>query len=98
MVALPYNTVYKLGANTKVNNLLSKEEYLEETYHTFDYPSAISSSTDKAKSIQDWYIKYCSGKYENYTEEEQIFVIEYAGARFKVDFIKNKEGKKLRFF
>lgn len=81
MVALPYNTVYKLGANTKVDKLLSKEEYLEETYHTFDYPSAISSSTDKAKSIQDWYIKHCNGRFE-----ENQFVFEYLGIKYNVTF------------
>lgn len=81
MVALPYNTVYKLGANTKVDKLLSKEEYLEETYHTFEYPSAISSSVDKAKSIQEWYTKHCNGRFEG-----EQFVFEYLGIKYNVSF------------
>ncbi len=81
MIALPFNTAYKLGANTKVDKLLSKEEYLQDNYHTFEYPSAISNVEDKAKAIQEWYSQYCNGRFEN-----DQFVFEYLGIKYNVNF------------
>ena len=81
MVALPFNTSYKLGANTKINKLLNREEYLEESYHTFDYPTAIQNETDKPKAIQEWYVKHCNGRFEN-----DQFVFDYLGIKYKVNF------------
>lgn len=100
LLPLPYDTKYEVGSNLTAEALINKNTYCYETnseYYEFNYPNILTGLTDeeKEKSVKDWYIKYCSGKYENYTDEEQIFVIEYAGARFKVDFIKNKEGVKV---
>ena len=81
MVALPYNTSYKLGANTKINKLLNREEYLEESYHTFDYPSAIQNELDKPKCIQEWYTKHCNGRFEG-----TQFVFDYLGIKYNVNF------------
>ena len=62
MIALPFNTSYKLGVNTKINKLLNREEYLDDSYHSFEYPSAIQNESNKPKAIQDWYTKYCNGE------------------------------------
>ncbi len=81
MVALPFNTSYKLGANTKIDKLLSREEYLDESYHTFEYPSAIAGSSNKQQEIENWYQTYCNGRYEG-----EQFVFEYLGIKYNVNF------------
>ena len=81
MVALPYNTTYKLGANSKVDKLLKREEYLGDHYHTFDYPTALTNVQDKEQAIKDWYIKHCNGRLEG-----ENFVFDYLGIKYVVFF------------
>ena len=60
---------------------MNREEYLEESYHTFDYPSAIQNELDKPKCIQEWYTKHCNGRFEG-----TQFVFDYLGIKYNVNF------------
>lgn len=84
MLALPYDTQYQLNVNTKVKSLFTKNEYLEEEYHSFEYPHYLSSTEDKENGIKDWYIKYCNGRMEN-----DVFVFTYLGIDYTVTFTTN---------
>ena len=81
MINLPYNTIYKVNVSTKAKSLLNKEEYLKEEYHTFQYPTYLTDSTDKAEGVRNWYIKYCDGRYEG-----DKFVYTYIGIDYVVEF------------
>lgn len=97
LLPLPYDTKYEVGVNLTAEALITKNTYCYEVnpeYYEFEYPKSLTGLTDEEKEekVRDWYEEYCNGKDEYYTDEENIFVVEYAGARFKIDFIKNKEG------
>ena len=54
---------------------------LKEEYHTFEYPTYLTDSTDKAEGVRNWYIKYCDGRYEG-----DKFVYTYIGIDYVVEF------------
>ena len=35
-------------------------------------------------------MEYCNGRNEYFTDDKADFIVEYAGARFKVDFVEDK--------
>lgn len=84
MVSLPYDTQYQLNVNTKVKSLFNKSEYTEEDYHSFEYPSYLSSVEDKETAIKEWYIKYCNGRTEG-----EGFYFTYLGIDYVVTFTTN---------
>lgn len=81
MIALPFDTTYKLGANTKIDKMLERDEYLSEEYHQFEYPAYLAGVSNKQEKVQEWYSNYCNGHFEN-----NQFVFEYLGIKYKVDF------------
>ena len=81
MINLPYDTSYKLNVNTKIKSLFNKDDYLEEEYHTFNYPKHLNSSENRIQDIKDWYITYCDGR-----EVDNLFVYTYLGIDFVVNF------------
>lgn len=84
LVPLPYNTKYETsGASIKVKSLINKDQYLDERYTKYGYPTYLDKYSDDVKNemIKDWYIKYCNGRVEG-----EDFVLTYAGAKFKLVF------------
>lgn len=81
LISLPYDTKYKIGANTKIKSLQTKEEYTTESYHTFDYPSSFLATENRQEKVKNWYIDYCNGRYEG-----NQFVFTYLGNDFVVNF------------
>ena len=81
LLSLPYDAKYKLGANTRVKSLQTKEEYTEESYHSFSYPSSFSATENRQNKVKEWYINYCNGRYEG-----EQFVFTYLGNDFVVNF------------
>ena len=81
LISLPYDTKYKIGANTKIKSLQTKEEYTTESYHTFEYPSSFSATENRQNKVKEWYIDYCDGRYEG-----EQFVFTYLGNDFVVNF------------
>lgn len=89
LVPLPYDTKYEVsGTNLTVDSLINKDTYLAERYRRFTYPNYLSnySFAEKVQKIKDWYITYCNG-----TEENGVFTITYAGAKFQIDFDTTKK-------
>lgn len=94
LLPLPFDTKYTVSNSLKTDSLMKKDTYLNEDNYIFDFPENYSngktqdtlSLNEKIEEISNWYIKYCSGKYI----DEELYV-NYAGARFKVDFDAGKE-------
>ena len=88
LISLPYDTKYKIGANTKIKSLQTKEEYTTESYHTFDYPDSFLSTDDHQGKIKEWYINYCNGRYEGnqfvFTYLGNDFVVNFTGSNFSI--------------
>lgn len=96
LLPLPYNTKYLVGgANTELESLVEKDTFLntndKDTY-IFSYPSYLQDQNkDKdflVTSVKAWYEKHCSGHIEN-----DLFVIEYLGVKFSIDFNQEKVNK-----
>lgn len=89
LLPLPYDTKYIVGGrNIDVEKLLTKEEYLNTTdknYYIFNYSPYLQSITQEKEQLIDlvkaWYEKYCNGH-----EEEGIFIVEYLGIKFSINF------------
>lgn len=89
LLPLAYDTRYIVGGrNIDINKLLEKDEYLnttDENYYVFNYSSYLQNITTEKDGLEElvknWYIKYCNGHYE-----ENVFVVEYLGVRFSIDF------------
>lgn len=97
LLPLPFDTKYTVSNNARLDSILKKDSYLKESNYIFDYPTTYTkdhyviegsedvkkeySVEEKQKFITDWYIKYCNGKYEN-----DVLYVEYAGARYSVNF------------
>lgn len=110
LLPLPFDTKYTVSNNARLDSILKKDSYMEASNYIFDYPTTYSkddyviegsdetkkelSIEQKQKFIEDWYIKYCNGKYE-----DGVLYVEYAGARFSVNFDagKNKEAFSLSY-
>jgi hypothetical protein len=110
MLPLPFDTKYTVSNNARLDAILKKDSYLKEDNYIFDYPTTytkddyvIEGSKDKKtewtieqkqKFIEDWYIKYCHGEYIDGT-----LYVEYAGARYTVNFDagKSKEAFSLKY-
>ena len=84
LVPLPYDTKYEVsGANLTIDALINKDTYLGVRYRRFAYPSFLQnySLSEKEQKVKEWYTTYCNGKMIG-----NMFVIDYAGARFEVKF------------
>ena len=89
LLPLPFDTKYTVSNNARLEALLKKDTYLKESNYVFDFPEHYSNGktkddlnkAQKIEEISNWYIKYCKGEYI----EDELYV-EYAGARFKVNF------------
>lgn len=110
LLPLPFDTKYTVSNNTRIEALLKKATYLKEDNYIFDYPTTYSKTDyvidgddtpkkeytleQKQKFIEEWYIKYCNGKYV-----DDVLYIEYAGARYTVNFDAgaNKEAFSLKY-
>lgn len=89
LIPLPYDTKYEVsGSNLTLDSLIKKETYLDEKYYTFFYPNSLSNKTleEKIEKVKEWYQTYCNGRMNN-----DEFIIDYAGATFKVTFNVTKE-------
>ena len=102
LLPLPFDTKYTVSNNTRTEALLKKDTYLKESNYIFDYPEHYSNGKTKdelteeqrIEEITNWYKKYCNGE-----EIDYELYIEYAGARFRVNFDagKEKEAFKLEY-
>lgn len=96
LLPLPYNTKYLVGgANTELDSLIKRDTFLntnDSTNYTFSYPSYLQNqNTDKDFLVSEtkaWYEKHCNGRVEN-----DLFVIEYLGVKFSIDFNQTKVNK-----
>ena len=96
LLALPYDTRYIVGGNIEVDSLIEKDTYVntkvEEDYYVFNYPTYFTSKTlnkDELVSMtKEWYIMHCNGK-----EENNDFVFEYLGFKYKINFDCEKVSK-----
>ena len=106
LLPLPFDTKYKVSNNQRLDAILKRDSYMDEENYIFEYPTTYdkdhyilennNSSTNEEKQeysqeekvtfVEQWYIKYCNGKYE-----EGMLYVEYAGARFRVNFDAGKE-------
>jgi len=100
LIPLPYDTLYEVsGSNLTIDALIKKDTYLDPKFNTFLYPNALNNEPLEKKriSIMNWYEEFCNGLLV-----DDKFIIEYAGARFEVDFDASKEdgatGKMLDAF
>ena len=84
LINLPYDTTYMLNANMRINALQNNSEYLNEIYHSFEYPNYVKFSETKIQDIKDWYIKYCEGY-----EENDLFFFTYLGIKYYINFLEN---------
>lgn len=87
-VPLPYDTKYEVSGSTlTVDALINKMTYLDEKYHKYAYPSSLSllPLEEQKEKVRNWYETYCNGQII-----EDTFVIEYAGAKYQVEFDKTK--------
>lgn len=95
LVPLPFDTKYEVsGSNLTVDALINKNTYLDEKYNCYVYPNSLTSLSkeEKVEKVKAWYQTFCNGRMEN-----DIFVIDYSGSKFKVSFNETKEdsnGKK----
>ena len=88
LVPLPYDTKYEVsGSNLTVDALINKDTYLASRYRKFAYPSFLEGYNleEKIQKVKEWYTTYCDGKMI-----ADMFVINYAGARFEVKFNETK--------
>lgn len=84
LLPLPFDTKYEVSGSTlTIDALINKSTYLDSKYYHFTYPSYLSSYSkeEQIENLRKWYETYCNGKIVN-----DEFQIEYAGAKFKVDF------------
>lgn len=89
LLPLPYDTKYIVGGrNIDVEKLLTKEEYLNTTdknYYIFNYSPYLQSITQEKEKwiclVKAWYEKYCNGHIE-----DGIFIVEYLGIKFSINF------------
>lgn len=103
LVALPYETKYEVGPNNiKLEALLEKDTYIDEKYYKYSYPDSIKdlSDNDRREKVMSWYETYCDG----HLNQNNEFVFEYYGAKFKVEFgftdcgnERNKDGFKITY-
>ena len=96
LLPLPYDTKYTVSNNARLDAIMKKDSYLDESNYVFDYPNVfyhtdyvIDGSEEKLPEytpeqkrelVIKWYEKYCKGEYI-----EGVFYVEYAGARFIVN-------------
>lgn len=97
LLPLPFDTKYTVSNNARLDAILRRDSYLEEENYIFDYPTTYHSEhyviegskeskeeytlEQRQQMIEEWYIKYCNGKVE-----DGLLYIEYAGARYSVNF------------
>lgn len=84
LVPLPYDTKYEVsGSNLTIDALVNKDTYLATRYRRFAYPSYLSnySLDEKITKVKEWYTTYCDGYILG-----DMFIINYAGARYEVKF------------
>ena len=94
LLPLPFDTKYSVSNNTRLEALLKKDTYLKESNYVFDYPEHYSNGKTKEEltldqrieEITNWYKKYCVCE-----EIDYDLYVEYAGARFRVNFDAGKE-------
>lgn len=95
LVPLPYDTKYEVGINLTAEALITKNTYCYEVnpqYYQYKFPETLTGLefNEKVESVKDWYMEYCNGRNEYFTDDKADFIVEYAGARFKVDFVEDK--------
>lgn len=84
LVPLPFDTKYEVsGSNLTIDALINKDTYLGTRYRRFAYPSSLSSYSleEKIAKVKEWYTTYCGGH-----TLSDMFLINYAGARYEVKF------------
>ena len=96
LLNLPYDTKYDVSASLELSKLLEKDEYTNEFYYQFEYPTYLSSYTNEGKiaEIKNWYNKYCSG----YEENGKYYFV-YLGNTFEVLFdidVKTEKGFQIK--
>ena len=101
LLPLPFDTKYSVSNNQRLDSIIKKDSYLDESNYIFDYPTTYHkehyvidrsdkttneekhqySKEEKITFIEAWYMKYCKGEYI-----DDVLYVEYAGARFSVNF------------
>lgn len=101
LLPLPFDTKYTVSNNARLEAILKRDSYLDESNYIFDYPETyhkdhyvIGRSDKETKEekhkyeldekivfIEEWYKKYCA-----WEEIDEMLYVEYAGARFMVNF------------
>lgn len=101
LLPLPFDTKYTVSNNARLDAVLKRDSYLEESNYLFDYPETYHKDhyvigrsdketkeekqkytlEEKVTFIEAWYKKYCA-----YEEIDGKLYVEYAGARFMVNF------------
>lgn len=93
LLNLPYDTKYEVSGNLDLDSLLEKDEYANEFYYKFEYPTYITSD-DKISEVKKWYEMYCNGY-----EEANSFYFTYLGNKFEVLFdvdVKETKGFQIK--
>lgn len=80
LLNLPYDTKYEVSGNLELDALLDKDEYANEFYYKFEYPTFITTE-NKKEGVKNWYETYCNGY-----EENDNFYFTYLGNKFQVIF------------
>lgn len=104
LLPLPFDTKYTVSNNARLDSIIKKDSYLDASNYIFDYPTTytkddyvVEGTEDKKQEwtpeqkrefVESWYVQYCNGVYQ-----DGILYIEYAGARFSVNFDAGSEGK-----
>lgn len=82
LLALPTYTRYSVGPQLKVENVMEKDTYLDESFYLFSYREDIEATTDKIAYIIDYYTIYHQG----YVDEEKLYFT-YLGVDFEIEFL-----------
>lgn len=89
IVALPNGVINKVETRYEPSGLLEKDDFLSETYYTYEYSNYDSltsgkdySNVEEVKSIKEYYINNFNGRYEN-----EMFLYDYLNYTFSIEFL-----------
>ncbi|MCM1513859.1 MAG: hypothetical protein NC090_02615 [Anaeroplasma bactoclasticum] len=102
LLPLPYDTKYIVSDNIELDKLIGKnvkdqnvDKYVDteakEGYYIFYYPDYIKKQTtvleEQIEKTKEWYITHCNGR-----TEKGMFLFDYLGNTFSIDFNVTKLG------
>lgn len=89
IVALPNGVINKIETRYEPSGLLENDDFLSETYYTYEYSNydSLTSSKDysnveEINSIKEYYINNFNGRYEN-----EMFLYDYLNYTFSIEFL-----------